>query len=425
MSVARQIKPKPSKLEQQKALLGGASYEDHEAATLFPLMSDDRFAELVESIRANGLIHEIVIHDGKILDGRNRYRACVEAGVEPRFRDFVGDPFTYAWSANGQRRDLVLEQRAVIFVMATKKSEEWKTRQAEIAAEANRKRSEKTKAQHAVSNPRAGETKSGVPTTCGTTKPASAEPKDKNTSATEKAAASGTNRGAIERAERLVKADPALAAKVAAGEVKPTAAHRQLKKAEVEQKVKELPDGKFRVIYADPPWAYNDTREGLGAGDGQTVDRASTAAKNHYPTMTMAELKELDVKSLAADDSVLFCWATFPLLPEQLEVVKAWGFKYKTAFVWDKDRGTFGHYHTAEAELLLVCTRGSCTPDADKREAQVQRHPRGEHSRKPDAIREMIDRLYPHGPRVELFRRGEAPDGWVIWGAEAEEAEAA
>ncbi len=116
---------------------------------------------------------------------------------------------------------------------------------------------------------------------------------------------------------------------------------------------------------------------------------------------------------------MLFCWATFPLLPDALKVIAAWGFSYKTAFVWDKGTGAFGHYHNAAAELLVVATRGSCTPDADRREDQVQAYPRGRHSAKPEAFRDLIDRLYPHGPRIELFHRGPAPIGWEVWGNEA------
>jgi N6-adenosine-specific RNA methylase IME4 len=138
--------------------------------------------------------------------------------------------------------------------------------------------------------------------------------------------------------------------------------------------------------------------------------------------MTVAELSALDVKKLAAPDSVLLCWATFPLLPDALEVVKAWGFKYKTAFVWEKNTSPFGHYHKANAELLLVCTRGACTPDIAQRESQVQRFKRTVHSAKPEEWRALIDRLWPHGPRLELFRRGTAPENWDVWGAEVQEA---
>jgi N6-adenosine-specific RNA methylase IME4 len=173
-----------------------------------------------------------------------------------------------------------------------------------------------------------------------------------------------------------------------------------------------LPDGKYRVIYADPPWQYNDSRAGL--------DMAATAADDHYPTVPLQDLKAMDVKSLAADDSVLLCWTTFPLLKNALELVEAWGFKYKTSFVWDKVRPNFSNYHRAEAELLMVCTRGSCMPDADKREPQIFRFERGKHSAKPEEVRSMIDRQWAHGPRIELFRRGEAPKNWRVWGNEAQ-----
>jgi N6-adenosine-specific RNA methylase IME4 len=176
-----------------------------------------------------------------------------------------------------------------------------------------------------------------------------------------------------------------------------------------------LPTGpkRYRVIYADPPWQYNDSRAGL---EGY----AATAAEDHYPTMSVAQLCALDVTRLAAPDAVLFCWATFPLLDDALQVVSEWGFKYKTAFVWSKGRPNFGHYHNASAELLLVCTRGSCTPDADKREQQVQAIERtGRHSAKPEDFRALIDRLYTNGNRIELFRRGDAPAGWDVWGNEA------
>ena len=385
----------------------------HEAAKMFPAMDAKRYSELVESIRAHGLLHEIVLHGEKILDGRNRDRACAEAGVDSRFTTYDGDPFSYVWNANAERRDLSIEQRAAIWLEVNAQSEAWQARQREIQEQANRKRSEKQKGIAKAEKERAS-------TTCGR----SSAPRGKGTG--EKAKASKTNRGAIERQATLRRERPDLAKKVRDGEMKPTAALRRMKKDAVAGKVTKLPKGKYRVIYADPPWQYNDERSGLGAGDSTGgVDRASTAARNHYDTMAKAELCALDVKTLAAKDSVLFCWATFPLLPGCLDVVAAWGFKYKTAFVWDKGRGSFGHYHTAEAELLLVCTRGSCTPDADKREKQIQRHPRAEHSRKPEEFRAMIDRLYPHGPRIELFRRGGLPKGWNAWGAEVEKEQVA
>jgi N6-adenosine-specific RNA methylase IME4 len=196
------------------------------------------------------------------------------------------------------------------------------------------------------------------------------------------------------------------------GGEKPAEAIRLTRKEHLPATITALPAGQYRVIYADPPWSYNDARI--------TADRfASTSALGHYNVEGLENLKALDVKKIAAPDSVLFCWATFPLLPDALSLVEAWGFNYKTAFVWDKKHGAFGHYHDADAELLLVATRGSCTPEADKREKQIQHFARGEHSAKPEEWRQLIDRLYPSGPRVELFRRGDCPEGWTAWGAEA------
>jgi N6-adenosine-specific RNA methylase IME4 len=193
-----------------------------------------------------------------------------------------------------------------------------------------------------------------------------------------------------------------------------TEAIRQVKREQLAARGDVLPvgDRQYRVIYSDPPWQYSDSRAGL-------ADYSQTAAADHYPTMSVEELCELDVKAMAEDDAVLFCWATFPLLPDALQVVKAWGFTYKTAFVWSKGRPNFGHYHNASAEMLMVCTRGSCTPEIDKRENQVQAIERtGKHSGKPEEFRELVSRLYPSGPRIELFRRGAAPKGWDVFGNE-------
>lgn len=206
---------------------------------------------------------------------------------------------------------------------------------------------------------------------------------------------------------------------LARGEIKPSVALREQKRSMLSQRVAALPAGKFRVIYADPPWKYGDERAGLEKGD--------TAAAAQYPTMPTAQICELapdgrHVSDLAADDAVLFMWATFPLLLDGLDVIKAWGFKYKTAFVWDKQRSNIGNYHDARAELLMIATRGSCPIEINTRPKQVQSIARGKHSAKPEDFRQLIDSLYPTGPRIELFRRGVAPDGWKIWGNESEAA---
>ena len=222
----------------------------------------------------------------------------------------------------------------------------------------------------------------------------------------------GIDKKTSARAQKLADLPDETFEAVRLGEVKVNEALRQQRREELIERAIALPAGQYRVFYADPPWQYGDERTSLAG-------YSDSAAAAQYPTMPLADICAMDVKAMAAPDAVLFLWATFPLLPEGLEVVKAWGFTYKTAFVWDKQRANMGNYHNACAELLLVATRGSCTPEIDTRFPQVQAYARARHSEKPEDWRRVIDGMYPSGPRIELFRRGDAPAGWVVWGNEA------
>ncbi len=187
------------------------------------------------------------------------------------------------------------------------------------------------------------------------------------------------------------------------------AAKKELHHQRVSETIKKFPAGKFRVVYADPPWKY---------GDDLDMEHYGPAVR-HYPSMTISELCALPVKDLATDDAVLFLWVTSPLLAECWPVIRAWGFAYKACFVWDKEGHNFGHYNSVRHEFLLICTRGSCLPDSKKLEDSVQSIQKTrEHSRKPEEFRGIIDAMYPNGPRVELFARGEVPLPWVAWGNE-------
>ena len=172
----------------------------------------------------------------------------------------------------------------------------------------------------------------------------------------------------------------------------------------------QLPTGRYRVIYADPPWKYNNS------GVITETDNYGRAAR-HYPTMSISELCAMGntIKDMAEDNAVLFMWVTSPLLEECFNVIRSWGFQYKTSFIWDKIAHNFGHYNSVRHELLLICTRGSCTPDVPTLHDSVVSIQRGEHSEKPEEFRRIIDDLYTYGQRVELFARRTA-DGWDTWG---------
>lgn len=191
---------------------------------------------------------------------------------------------------------------------------------------------------------------------------------------------------------------------------------QEVKREQMRQEKHEaapLPSAKYRVWYADPPWHYGNS------GVITDSDNYGRAAR-HYPSMTIEQLCDMGeaIQARCEKDAVLFMWVTSPLLAECFDVIEAWGFTYKTSFVWDKVRHNFGHYNSVRHELLLVCTRGSCTPD-DKtlHDSVISIERSDKHSEKPEEFRRIIDGLYTWGNRIELFARCQA-DGWETWGNE-------
>lgn len=174
-----------------------------------------------------------------------------------------------------------------------------------------------------------------------------------------------------------------------------------------------FPDKKYQIIYADPPWTYNDKRGGTPRWGAI-----------QYNTMTQEEIKQLPVQDITDKDCVLFMWATMPLLQEALDVIKSWGFKYKTCgFCWVKQnpsgKGIYsglGQWVQGNAELCLLATKGH-PHRISKCVKQIVMSPRGIHSRKPPEVRERIVELLGDVPRIELFAR-ERVDGWDAWGNE-------
>ena len=190
---------------------------------------------------------------------------------------------------------------------------------------------------------------------------------------------------------------------------KTLAAVTREKAAKVRAKRMALPNAKYRVVYADPPWQYNDQ------ADAGSVQAGGAAHK--YPTMSIKELCALDVQGICDQDSVLFLWVTSPLLFECAPVITAWRFHYRASIVWNKDAHNMGHYVSVQHEFLLICTRGSATPDTKKRLPSVVTEKRGKHSVKPERFRQMIDEMYPAGRRIELFARTDV-NGWDQYGNE-------
>lgn len=169
------------------------------------------------------------------------------------------------------------------------------------------------------------------------------------------------------------------------------------------------PEGQYGTILADPPW--------MESGGG----KIKRGADRHYDLMRTADIKALPVKDLALPNSHLYLWVTNNFLPEGLEVLGAWGFRYVTMITWAKDRQGLGQYYRGMTEHVLFGVRGNppyrTLPDGKRAQGRTLiTAPRGRHSAKPEQMREWIERV-SHGPYVELFARSATP-GWDSWGNE-------
>ena len=377
----------------------------HPVADIFPRMTAAEYAALRDDIKANGQREPIWVFDGQIIDGRHRAQACEEIGIEPAVREYDGDEsglVGFVVSLNLHRRHLDESQRSLVAA-----------RLATLPKGAN---------QHASIDA-----------------PSQAQAAD----------LLNVSRPSVQRArEVLVNGAPELVAAVERGEVSVSAAasvaempkeaqaeiiargEREIleaakairtKKAETRrakrvEKIVEISKGnaplgqiaeRYPVIYADPPWRY------------ENIETESRAVENQYPTMALDEIKALDLDAITLDDCVLFMWATSPKLAEAFEVLNAWGFEYRTCAVWDKQKIGMGYYFRQQHELLLVAVRGQpLTPAPANRPSSVLSFPRGEHSAKPAEVYELIEAMYPELPKLEMFCRSPR-DGWGAWGNQA------
>lgn len=195
---------------------------------------------------------------------------------------------------------------------------------------------------------------------------------------------------------------------------------------------------KYNIIYADPPWDYNDKRD--------KHPRLCGGAATHYSTMKTRKIAALPVEEIADANCMLFLWATFPNLPEAFDLMKAWGFKYKTVgFIWIKTNKIqrpvedyhpahqiigsvqtgfsapffgIGYYTKSNAEVCLIGVKGKPIKISNDISSVIL-SPKEEHSKKPNIVREKIVQLCGDIPRIELFARNNT-EGWSVFGNEVE-----
>ena len=367
----------------------------HPAAEIFPLMQGDEFADLVQDIKANGLLESIwVTPAGELLDGRNRVRACIAAGVAVQSRVYEGDdPVAFAISLNLKRRHLTTGQRAAIAadLVPVYAAEGLRRMAAGGAAAAPGKPAEKGFAD--LQN---------LST-------------ERHNSAQKAADAVGVSARAVSQFKRVEEAAPELAEKVRAGELSLNKAERAVIRSENAKEADRLrveplplPTGKFAVIELDPPWSYEEQKL-TAPGNRNAEDR--------YATMTIEDIENLPIAKLAADNCHLYLWTTANHLRHSWALLEKWGFDYRSILVWHKPRLGMGHYYRNQAEFVLFGVKGRLPLLAhDKPNVYSWEAPRV-HSLKPDGFYQLVEECSP-SPRIRLFARSQR-DGWESWGNQA------
>lgn len=392
----------------------------HPASELFPLLRDPELTELAEDIRRHGLMHPIVVHEGQVLDGRNRLIACRHAGVEPVFVDWSGpgSPTSFVISANLHRRHLDVSQRAMIGAK-TKALFEVEAKERQLAAQNNDAgRAVRANLPELVKGRARDHAAELVNVSSRSVDMASRVLRD---GTRELVDAVSTGRAKVSAAAEVATLPPDEQREVIArGEKEVLAAAKAIRakkgarKAEQKRALAEriraegaeLPRGPFRVIAVDPPWRYDTS-----------VDKSKLRGLVDYPDMSVEEISALPIARVAHRDCILWLWTTNAFMRVAFAVLEAWGFQEKTILTWDKEKLGVGHWLRNVTEHCILAVRGRPVVELANQTTLI-REPRREHSRKPEAFYRLVEGLCP-GSKLEIFAR-ETRAGWTAWGAEME-----
>jgi N6-adenosine-specific RNA methylase IME4 len=359
-----------------------------ELESLIPPLSNEEFKQLERNILEEGIREPLITWNGILIDGHNRYRIAQEHDMnfETLEKEFENINRVKEWMIHNQfgRRNLSNYQRSVLALQLEDVFRE-KAKEKELERKTTFLKSEKSNLE-----------------TINSIK--------------EISKIANVGHDTIAKVKKIeANATPEVKARLNTGTMSINEAYKEIKKEEVELKRKEIRETfekqdveikgkKYRIIYADPPWKY-----------GNAMPEYVTEPQDYYLLMNTEDICAMPIKDITEKDAVLFLWSTSPHLPEALEVVKAWGFTYKTTFIWDKIKHNMGHYNSVRHEILLVCTKGACTPDVKRLFDSVVSEERTEHSKKPNLFREIIETIYTYGNKIELFAR-ETPEGWDVFG---------
>jgi len=401
-------------------------YTTHPAADVFPLLEGAELDALCEDIREHGLREPITRMRFKgrrvVLDGRNRLRACLRTNVKPVWREFEGEsPAHFVVSLNLKRRNLTKSQAVACAVeMLPVFEAEAKARQRAHGGSApGRGRSlEDTGPQVKLRQDQARDQVAAQFGVSGRHVQRAKKLKQTAPQLLDAVKAGKMDLGTAVKASRLedelrrvVLGELASSEKPGDGKQAVRAALRQQATARIESEPAPLPAGPFRVIVADPPWAYEKRK-----------DDGSHRAALTYPTMSTAEICAMPMLERAHEDCVLWLWTTNAFMRDAFQVLDAWGFAEKTILTWAKDRMGTGDWLRGKTEHCILAVRGAPHVNLTN-QTTLLAAPLRDHSRKPDEFYALVEALCP-GSKLEVFARQQRP-GWVAWGAESEKFDAA
>lgn len=363
--------------------------EAHKFADIFPMIEGESFENLKKDIQDNGLQQTIILFEGKILDGRNRFRACKELGIEPRFEEYKGSkPLEFVISGNLHRRHLTESQKAVIAqdIMPILEEEAKKRQRNPFSTDGNKWFSTGNK---------------GV-----------VEKVPQGKSAVQASKLFQVNEKYIREVKKLKEQGKEdIIEQLRAGtknlsEVKKEQRLEKIQKqrAELQKEVLEKPKGNYDIIVIDPPWNY---------GTDENYNPKSFRGTTPYPTMSLEEIKEIELPT--KDDCILWLWTTNKFLLEMKPLLEEWDFELKSILTWDKEHIGTGRWLRSQTEHCILAVKGKPFFNNTKWSTLIKEK-RTEHSAKPEIFYKMVEEICV-GRKLDYFARKKR-EGWDVYGDE-------
>lgn len=364
---------------------------------LIPALTKEEYKQLENNCIAEGIREKILIWNGFIIDGHNRYEISLkwDLEIQTETKHFQNEEAVKEWMILNQfgRRNLSNYQRSV------------------LALELEEVFSNKAKENLKLSGENFGK---GLPTL--------AKAIDKINTRQELSKVANVSHGTLDKVKKIqAQASEEVKAKLSTGEVSINSAYQEIKKEEKkEERIKviqeqieqiekgDLPElkGLFDVVSVDPPWNYEGKTDKITSFD--SVGRRSA---NPYPEMSTDDIKKIKLPLM--DNAVVLLWTTHKFLPDAFEILKEWNLDYKATLVWNKEKMGMGAWFRMQCEFCLVAIKGKPYWDNTKYR-DIFKEQRRQHSRKPDTFFDMINKI-TLGRKLDYFSR-ESRNGWEVFG---------